>query len=81
MARVRLRYFVIFLLSASVGGCGTSSETLVTPSPLSGRCGVDLTVTGTSDAADRRTVKSAFFVPVFPSTMLRSSPIAGVLPS
>jgi hypothetical protein len=48
VARVRLRYFVIFLLSASVGGCGTSSETLVTPSPLSGRCGVDLTVTGTS---------------------------------
>ena len=45
---VRFRYFFTFLLSAFVAGCGTSSETLVTPSPLSGRCSVGLTVSGTS---------------------------------
>jgi hypothetical protein len=48
VARVRLGYSVICLLSAFAGGCGTSSETLVTPSPLSGRCGVELSVSGTS---------------------------------
>ena len=48
MGGVRFRCFLIFLLSASLAGCGTSSETLVTPSPLSGRCSVGLTVSGTS---------------------------------
>src|SRR4029453_8432046 len=45
---VRLRYVFVFLLSAFVAGCGTSSETLVTPSPVSGRCSVGLNVSATS---------------------------------
>ena len=48
MDGVWLRYFFTFLLSAFVAGCGTASETLVTPSPPSGRCSVGLTVSGTS---------------------------------
>ena len=48
MDGVRLRYFSSLLMAISVVGCGTSSETLVTPSPLSGRCSVSLTVSGTS---------------------------------
>ena len=48
MDAVRLRYVFICLLSAFVAGCGTSSETLVTPSPVSGRCSVGLTVSATS---------------------------------
>ena len=48
MVGLRLRVLFIFVLSASVAGCGTSSETLITPTPLPGRCSVGLTVSGTS---------------------------------
>ena len=87
MARYRLAsalaFIIITIIAGASTGCGTTSTTLLSPSPLAGRCGVTLDVNSSSISAAGGTGtvriqtdrECAWNIPQLPSWVKLSNPV------